>query len=129
MALYTSIAKGDLSLWTSSEFYLQEKFCRSDATAPHFCEIAEILHESLSAIRSRLSRARKKFQHLYINHDQFHEQQSPCPGSREKNVVATRDGTGALSEEKHLTGASFLQQVFLCNALLPDADRVDAALL
>ncbi len=31
MALYTSIAKGDLSLWTSSEFYLQEKFCRSDA--------------------------------------------------------------------------------------------------
>jgi RNA polymerase sigma-70 factor (ECF subfamily) len=41
-----------------------------DAEGFTYNEIAEILHDSLSAVRSRLSRARQTFQRIYTNLDQ-----------------------------------------------------------
>jgi RNA polymerase sigma-70 factor (ECF subfamily) len=41
-----------------------------DAEGFTYKEIAEIMHDSLSAVRSRLARARKSFQRLYIRLDQ-----------------------------------------------------------
>ncbi len=41
-----------------------------DAEGFTYKEIAEIMHDSLSAVRSRMARARQSFQHLYTRLDQ-----------------------------------------------------------
>lgn len=65
------IVQGDLVRRTLAQLPMSSAMCLLlDAEGFSYKEIAEILQESLSAVRSRLSRARQAFQKIYTSFDQ-----------------------------------------------------------
>jgi RNA polymerase sigma-70 factor (ECF subfamily) len=65
------VSECDLVRWVLSHLPATSVMCLLlDAEGFTYKEIAEIMHDSLSAVRSRLARARQSFQRLYTRLDQ-----------------------------------------------------------